>query len=300
MLLTMMLWGLVFVAFVIIMGSIFTQLGFGFFVVIAVIFAGVQYFFADKIALWSMNAHKVSEAEAPELHDMVARLAQQANLPKPSLAIAETSIPNAFATGRDQRHAVVCVTRGILNRLSAPEMEAVLAHELTHIINRDMMVMTIANFFSMLVALMMRSLFYSMLFGGMGGGGYGRRGNNNNGAAIELLAFAVTAVAYVISFLLVQALSRYREYAADRGSALITGQPGNLMSALMHISDSMTSGRIPDRDLRQTEGVSALCIMPALNGKNDLAELLSSHPSLQHRIAKLQAIQVQMERAPQR
>jgi heat shock protein HtpX len=296
--LTMFMIVLVYVAFVIILGSIFPNFGFGFFVAIALILAGAQFYFADKIALWSMNARDVTEAEAPELHEMISRLAQQANLPKPRVAIVNTSVPNAFATGRDEKHAVVCVTTGIMNQLNTNEMEAVLAHELTHIVNRDMLVMAIASFFSMVAALLTRSMMYGMMFGGFGGGYGGRRGGgrNDGGAYAALLAFAVSAIVAAISFVLVRTLSRYRELAADRGSALMTGKPADLESALMKISNNMQSGRIPDRDLRQAQTVNALAIIPAIKG-DEVNELFSTHPSLQHRIEQLQRIQEQMEKA---
>lgn len=298
--LTMLLMVLVYVVFVFVLGHFFSGLGFGFFAVIALIIAGCQFYFADKIALWSMNARIVDETQAPQLHDMIGRLAQQANLPKPRVALVDTTVPNAFATGRDQNHAVVCVTTGIMSRLNTGEMEAVLAHELTHIINKDMLVMAIASFFAMLSALITRSMLYGMMWGGMGGmgGGYGQRGNrnNDNGAAVMMIVFLVSAIVAAISFVLVRTLSRYRELAADRGSALITGNPGNLESALMKISDTMQSGRIPDRDLRQAQAVNALAIIPAIKG-DDVAEIFSTHPSLQHRIEQLQRMQEQMENA---
>ena len=297
--LTMFLMVMVYVVFVFVLGHYFSGFGFGFFAVIAVIIAGCQFYFADKIALWSMNARIVDEAQAPDLHAMIERLAQQANLPKPRIAIVDTTVPNAFATGRDQNHAVVCVTTGIMNRLNTGEMEAVLAHELTHIINKDMLVMAIASFFAMVSALLTRSLLYGMMWGGMGGGyGGGRRGGNNNdsGAAMEMVLLLVSAVVAAISFVLVRTLSRYRELAADRGSALITGSPGNLESALMKISDTMQNGRIPDRDLRQASAVNALAIIPAIKG-SDVQEIFSTHPSLQHRIEQLQRMQEQMESA---
>ncbi len=293
MVMTMFLLVLVYVAFVFALGSIFPNLGFAFFFVIALILAGAQFYFADKIAMWSMNARVVSEAEEPQLHAMVERLAQQANLPKPRIALVNTSVPNAFATGRNERNAVICVTTGIMQRLTPPEMEAVLAHELTHVLNHDVLVMTIASFFSMVAGLMTRSMLYGMMWGGMGYGG-GRRGRDNNGGVI--LVFLISALVAAISFVLVRTLSRYRELAADRGSALITGQPGNLASALMKISDAVQSGRIPDRDLRQAQTVNALAIIPAIKG-DDLSELFSTHPSLHHRIEQLQKIQAQMEEA---
>ncbi len=268
------------------------------FVLFALILSGIQYFFSDKIALMSMGAHEVAPGQEPQLYSMIERLAQQSNLPTPKLYIADTNIPNAFATGRDPKHSAICVTSGIRYRLNDQELEAVLAHEMTHIINRDTLVMTMAMFFAMVAQLLMRSLFFSMLFGGGGGFG-GRRRGNDSGAAAILIAYAVSALVYGISFVLIRTLSRYREYAADRGSALITGAPGNLASALMKITDSIQGGRIPEKDLRDAQGASALFIAPlAVNGGDGLSELLSTHPSTQHRIAKLMEMQAQMEKAP--
>jgi heat shock protein HtpX len=294
--LTMFVLVLIYVAFVFVLGHFIPNLGFGFFFVIALLIAGAQFFFADKIALWSMNARIVSEAEAPELHATIARLAQAANIPMPRVAIVDSSVPNAFATGRNQHNAVVCVTTGIMRDLDQPEMEAVLAHELTHIVNRDVLVMSIAAFFSMVAGLMTRSMLYGMMWGGMGGYGGRGRGRNDNSGMIELIIFLVSALVAAISFFLVRLLSRYRELAADRGSALITGAPENLASALMKISGQMQTGRIPDRDLRQAQAVNALAIVPAVKG-DDVGELFSTHPSLQHRIEQLQRIQEQMEKA---
>lgn len=259
-------------------------------IIVAAGIAFAQFFFADKIALLSMGAREVSEAQAPQLHEMIGRLAAQANLPKPRIAIVDTSMPNAFATGRDKNHAVVAVTTGIMNRLSPQELEAVLAHELTHIINRDMLVMTIAAFFSMVAGLIVRNFFW---FGGGFGGGYGRRRDDNAGAALALI-FVASIVVYAISFLLIRALSRYRELAADRGSALITGDPSHLASALLRISNDMT--RIPDRDIREAQTVNALWIVPAFKG-DSLMSLLSTHPSTEERVRRLQAMQATMEQS---
>jgi heat shock protein HtpX len=291
--LTMFTLVLIYLAFVFILGSFFHGLGFGFFFIIALIFAGAQFYFADKIALWSMNAKIVTPEEAPELAEMVSRLAQAANLPMPRLAIVDTTVPNAFATGRNERNAVVCVTTGIMRQLTPPEMEAVLAHELTHIVNRDVLVMSIAAFFSMVAGLLTRSMLYGMMFSGMGYGG-DRRNRDNGGT--QLAIFLVSALVAAISFVLVRLLSRYRELAADRGSALITGAPQHLASALMKISGTIQSGRIPDRDLRQAGAVNALAIVPALKG-DEMQEIFSTHPSLQHRLDQLQRIQEQMESA---
>ena len=292
--LTMFLLGLIYVVFVVVLSQIFRSYGLVPFIFLAGVIAVVQLFFADKIALFSMGAHEVDEAEAPQLHDMIGRLALQANLPKPKIAIVNSSIPNAFATGRSKNHAVVAVTTGILNQLSEPELEAVLAHELTHIINRDMLVMTIATFFSMVAALLARNLVWFGMFGGYGGG-YGRRRNDNEGAAV-LLALLASVVTYILSFVLIRALSRYRELAADRGSALITGAPQNLASALMRISNSIQHGAIPTQDFRRAETVNALFIVPALRGES-LSTLFSTHPSTEERVERLMEMQKQMESA---
>lgn len=285
MVLTIFLLGAVYVAF----GVALSYLGVPYIVLIAVaaVIAFVQFFFADKIALMAMGARVVDEAQAPQLHEMIGRLAAQANLPKPRVAIVNTTLPNAFATGRDKNHAVVAVTTGILNKLQPQELEAVLAHELTHIINRDMLVMTIAAFFSMVAGLIVRNFFW---FGG-GFGGFGRRRNDNGGAVIALI-FLVSIVVYAISFLLIRALSRYRELAADRGSALITGDPSHLASALLRISNDMQ--RIPDRDIRDAQTVNALWIVPAFKG-DSMMSLLSTHPSTEERVRRLQQMQLQME-----
>ena len=291
MVLTMFLLGLVYVVF----GTVLWRLGvgLGFLIFFALVIACIQLLFADKIALASMGARIVSEQEAPELHDMIGRLAAQSNLPKPKIAIVNSSIPNAFATGRDKNHAVVAVTTAIYQELPPQELEAVLAHELTHIINRDMLVMTIATFISMVLALLMRNMFWIGMFGGYGGG-YGRRNSNEGeGFALALLASVVT---YVVSFLLIRALSRYRELAADRGSALITGAPEHLASALMRISNTMKTTRIPTQDFRTAQAVNALFIVPALRG-DSLAVLFSTHPSIEERVERLQAMQRQMEQA---
>jgi heat shock protein HtpX len=291
MLVTMFLLGAVYVIFALVLAQFGVPLSA--LIVIALIIAGAQFFFADKIALLSMGAREVSEAEAPDLHEMIGRLALQANLPKPRIAIVNSSIPNAFATGRDANHAVVAVTTGIYSQLSKPEMEAVIAHELTHIINRDMLVMTVATFFSMVAALIVRNFLWMGMFGGFGGGYGGRRDRDNEGEAFILIVL-VSALVYAVSFVLIRTLSRYRELAADRGSALITGAPEHLASALLKISGRMQDPRIPQRDFRQAEAVNALFIVPALRG-DSLATLFSTHPSVEERVQRLQEMQRQME-----
>jgi heat shock protein HtpX len=295
MVLTMFLLGLVYVVFAVVLA--FLHVPWYLLVIGALVIAGFQLFFSDKIALASMKAQFVDEQQAPQLHDMIGRLAAQANLPKPKIAIVDTQLPNAFATGRDANHAVIAITTGLLkgSGLTEPEIEAVVAHELTHIINRDMLVMTIATFFSMIASLIVRSFIWSSMFGGYGGG-YGRRDNNDNSGMFVLIALLASVITYVVSFILIRALSRYRELAADRGSALITGAPEHLASALMRISGTIESGRIPKQDLRQAETVNALFIVPALRG-DSLATLFSTHPSLEQRLAQLQEMQRQMESA---
>jgi heat shock protein HtpX len=243
-------------------------------------FLFLQYFYSDRMILRSMGAKEVSESEEPRLHEMVRRLCQNADLPMPRIAVVKTSMPNAFATGRNQKNAVVAVTTGLLSRLNESEVEAVLAHELTHVKNRDMMVMTIATFLSSLAQIMVQWLPF------MGGGSRDRDSGSN--MALLLL---VSVVVWIVSFILIRTLSRYREFAADRGAAIITGQPSNLVSALKKISGF----RVPTEDLRKVEGpVSALFITPALSGSS-LMNLFSTHPTLEARIEALQSIEMELE-----
>ncbi len=257
-------------------------------VVIAAALLFAQYYFSDRIVLASMGARIVTERQAPQLHEMVARVAQLADLPKPQVAISPAGMPNAFATGRSPRHAVVCVTRGIMDRLEPSELEAVLAHEITHVKNRDVMVITFVSFFATAAAMIFQNGFWFLggFGGGFGGGGRGRRSGNN-----FLYLWLASLVVWVISFFLIRAVSRYREYAADRGSGILTGRPSDLMSALQKISDS--NRRIPDRDLRQVEAFSAFFIVPAVS-RSSIQELLSTHPSLEHRIARLRSLENQL------
>ena len=254
-------------------------------VFVAAVMLGIQYFMSDRLVLWSMGAHVVSPEQAPELHATVERLAQMADLPKPRVAIANTQVPNAFATGRSPNHSVICVTTGLLNRLNSAEIEGVLAHELTHVKNRDVMVITLASFLSTVAFLVMRSF----MFTGMGGG-LGRRRGRDSGSAV-LLVYLAALIVWAISYVLIRALSRYREYAADRGSAILTGAPSELASALMKISGAMQ--RIPQRDLREVQGLNAFFILPAISGAS-LMELFSTHPSLEHRLERLERLEQQM------
>ncbi|HEX7255282.1 MAG TPA: zinc metalloprotease HtpX [Gaiellaceae bacterium] len=283
MVLTMFLLGALYVAFFVALLS-FTDIGIGFVIVIMGVLAFVQYYTSDKIALAASRAKVVERDEAPELHDMVERLCAMADLPKPRIAVVPTDVPNAFATGRNPKNSVVAVTEGLWYRLSKPEVEGVLAHELSHIGNRDVAIMTVSSFFAMVAALLMRI----GLFGGMFGGGRDR-----GGPPIWLIMFLVSMVTYVISYVLILMISRYREYAADRGAALITGAPENLMSALQRIAGQIQ--QIPQRDLREVQGLNAFFIVPT-NVKSSFAELFMTHPPLEKRLARLAEISREMGR----
>jgi heat shock protein HtpX len=254
--------------------------------VIVVGLAFFQYYTSDKLALSAAGAKVVTREEAPALHDMVERLCAMADLPKPRVAIMDTPVPNAFATGRSPKHAAVCVTTGLWERLEPKEIEGVLAHELSHIANRDVLIMTLASFFAMLAALITRFGLYAGMWGG------GNR-DNNNGPPVWLIVFAVSILVYAISFILIRAISRYREFAADRGSAVITGAPEYLMSALQKISSQMTM--IPNRDLREVQSMSAFFIIPT-GVKSAFGELFMDHPPLEKRLAALAEIAREMGR----
>jgi heat shock protein HtpX len=244
--------------------------------------AAMNLFAADKLALTAMGARVVSPQEAPQLHAMIERLCVQADLPKPKVAVANTRMPNAFALGRSPKNATVCATTGIMDLLSPAELEGVLAHELTHVANRDVLVMTLASFFATIAA-------YIVQFGFFFGGG-GSSDDDDNPSFMVL--FLVSLAVYVVSFFLMQALSRYREYAADRGSAVITGRPSALASALVKISSGME--RIPQRDLRASGELAAFYIFPPRAGKA-LTELFSTHPPLEKRLAALQRLESQLQ-----
>ena len=250
--------------------------------ILAAIILGAQFFFSDKIATFAMGAKEVTPQQAPELHAMVDRLCAMANMPKPRVAIAETPVPNAFATGRNPNNAVICVTTGLLrNRsLTNEEIEGVLAHELSHVAHRDVLVITIASFLGILAGLIARMAFYAGIFGG---GGRGRR--DQNAALAELVIMLLSVVTYAISFLLVRALSRYRELAADRAGAHLTGNPMALASALQKITGDM--GKIPQQDLRAAEPYNAFYFAPALANKESVMALLATHPSTEKRVEQL-------------
>lgn len=241
--------------------------------IIAGLMLGIQYFFSDRLVLASSGARIVSPEQAPELHSIVERLCSISGIPKPRVAIVPTDIPNAFATGRDQHHSVIAVTQGLMRRLDTNEVQAVLAHELSHVRNRDVAVITIASFLSTVAYFLMTSLMY---------GGYGRQRRDAGGL---ILIYIVSLIVYVFSLLLVRLLSRYRELAADRGSAIITGRPRDLINALMKISGQME--RIPKKDLRATEGLNQFYIVPALTGQT-IMELFSTHPPIEKRIRQLE------------
>jgi heat shock protein HtpX len=254
-------------------------------VVAAGLFA-VQLFTSDKIALASMGARQVTPEQAPQLHAIIDRLCVQANIPKPRVAVAQTPMPNAFAVGRSPKSATVCATTGILQLLDPVELEAVLGHEITHVQNRDVVVMTIASFFASIAAFITQ---FGFLFGGGFGGG-NRNNQNNNGFFVVIL---VSAAVYIVSFLLLQALSRYREFAADRGSAILTGRPSALISALLKIDGGMA--RVPQRDLRAASSeLAAFYIFPP-KVKQGVGGLFSTHPPLTARIDRLQRLEAQLQ-----
>jgi heat shock protein HtpX len=284
MVVTMFLLGLLYVVFV---GAL---VALGVRAVAVLLIAGVlllaQYFLSDRIALYAMGGREVSPQEAPELHGLIDRLSAMADMPKPRVAIAQSDVPNAFATGRSQKKAVVCVTTGLLRRLEPHELEGVLAHELSHVAHRDVAVMTVASFLGIVAGLMTRVALYT----GLGG----RRSNGQGGLPIGLIVMLVSVLVYAISFLLTRALSRYRELAADRAGALLTQRPSALASALVKISGDMA--RIPTRDLREAEPFNAFYFAPALAKGETLANLFATHPPLDRRLEQLTQISHQLGR----
>ena len=284
--LTSSLLGLLYVVFAVVLFNVLS-VGLVPLIVIVVGIAFFQYFTSDKLALAASGAKVVERDEAPELHDMVERLCAMADLPKPRVAIIDTDVPNAFATGRSPKHAAVAVTRGLWQRLEPREVEGVLAHELSHIANRDVLIMTLASFFAMLAGLLTRFGLYGGLFGG------GGRGRDNNTVPVWLIVLLVSVVTYFLSQILILAISRYREFTADRGSALITGAPEHLMSALQKIASDIF--RIPERDLRQVESMNAFFIIPT-SVKSGARTLFMTHPPLEKRLAALSEIAREMGR----
>ncbi len=281
----MFLLGLLYVVFVAVIIAVGSS------AIVALLLAGgllaVQYFASDRIALAVMGGKEVSPQQQPALHAVVDRLCALADVPKPRVAIADADIPNAFATGRSPDKSVVCVTTGLLRRLEEPELEAVLAHELSHVAHRDVAVMTIASFLGLAAGLVVRFAFYAGMFGGLGG----RRGGREGGVPVVLVVILVSAVVYAVSFLLTRALSRYRELSADRGAATVTGRPSTLAAALVKVSGEMS--RIPTRDLRRAEPLNAFFFTPALARGFSLSSLFSTHPPLERRLEQLARIEAE-------
>jgi heat shock protein HtpX len=280
MLITIFLLGLLYVALV---GAMFAA-GAGFAIMLVVIggLLAAQLFLSDKLALASMGAKVVSPQEAPGLHAMIERLCIQADLPKPRIAVADTTVPNAFAMGRSKKSAVVCATTGIMNLLEPHELEGVMAHELSHVKNRDVLIMTMAGFFASVASMIMQ---FGLFFGG--------GGDDDDNPSI-LLVFLVSLIVYVLSFFLMLALSRYREFTADRGAAIITGRPSALASALMKISGQMS--RVPQQDLRAASDMNAFFIVPAA-AKNAITGLFATHPPMEKRIERLQRIESELQQS---
>jgi heat shock protein HtpX len=305
---TMFLLGLVFTGFIIALYFVFFWYGHrhgggggssaGLVVLAAVIGAGVAfggYYWSDKIALSTARAQLVTPQQAPHLHGIIDRICALADMPKPRVAISPVNLPNAFATGRSSKVAVVCVTDGLLKKLNDEELEGVLAHEMSHVAHKDVAVMTIASFLGIIAALLVRFAFYGELFGG--GGRSNNNNNNQNALPIMLIVMVVGIVVYAVSFLLIRLLSRYRELSADRSGALLTGQPSALASALVKVTGDIA--RIPTRDLRQAEPLNAFYFAPALSAKRgqaSLSTLFSTHPPLEKRLAQLDKISKQLSR----
>jgi len=272
--------------------SVLAYLGIGFIPILIIASAMIlaQWYFSDKIVLWSSGAKVVSREQYPELHDLVERIVARNNLSKPRIAVIDKDMPNAFATGRGKKSSVVAVTTGLLNLLDTEELEGVIAHELTHIRNRDALVLTLASLFSTVAWYLMQFGFYGGLYGG-GGYGYGNDNRDRNGGGLMLIILLVAMLTWVISFLIIRAISRYREFAADRGSAQMTGKPVKLANALMKISGTMR--RIPTKDLREVEGLNAFFIVPALSGST-IGNLFSTHPPVEKRVQKLMEMEASM------
>jgi heat shock protein HtpX len=284
----MFITGLALVALYAIIVSVMISLGVS--LVLVIVIAGgllfSQYFFSDKIAMFSMHAHEVTPQQEPKLHEIVDRLCLLANMQKPRVGVSEMDIPNAFATGRSPSHAVICATRGLMQRLGDEELEAVLAHELSHVAHRDVAVMTIASGVGLLAGLISRIALFGTMFGG---GGRGRGGQNV--VLLEMATLLVSVLVYIVAYLLTMALSRYRELAADRSDAILIGKPSVLASALVHVTGDM--GKIPRNDLRKTEGMNAFFFAPALAG-GTAATLFSTHPSLEVRLNQLAKLEKEL------
>ncbi|MFE9764906.1 zinc metalloprotease HtpX [Streptomyces sp. NPDC005808] len=280
--LTLFLLGLLYVAFI--AGLIVLMKSWVLVVVIAAAFLGAQYWFSDRIALFAMRGRIVQREEYPQLHGVVDRLCAVADMPKPLVAVSDMDMPNAFATGRNPDHAVLCVTTGLLRRLEPDELEGVLAHELSHVAHKDVAVITIASFLGVIAGLIVRFAFYSQLLGG------GRRDQNT--ALVFMAVMTVSAAVYAISFLLIRALSRYRELAADRAAAQLTGRPSALASALTKVTGDIA--KIPTKDLRTAQAFNAFYFTPALGAEPGMAKYFSTHPSLEQRLEQLARISAEL------
>jgi heat shock protein HtpX len=285
MLTTMLLLGLVYIVF---FAVLFASAGGAVALVGCGAFLAFQFFASDKLALRSMGAQEVSPQEAPELHAMIERLCVQADIPKPKIAVVASPVPNAFALGRNQKAATVCATTGIMDLLSPAELEAVMAHEITHIVNRDVMIMTLAGFFASIASMIVQ---FGFLFGGGGYGGGGYGDDDDDGPSF-MVVILVSAVVWVVSFFLMRMLSRYREFAADRGAAVITGRPSALSSALLKLSG--VNDRIPQSDLRAHAEMNAFYIVP-VKVKDSLYNLFSTHPPMEKRIEALSRLESQLQ-----
>jgi heat shock protein HtpX len=283
MLVTILLLGLVYVVFA---GVLFASVGGAVALIGCALLLSFQFFGSDKLALRSMGAREVSPQEAPEFHAMIERLCVQADIPKPKVAVVNSPVPNAFALGRSQKTATVCATTGIMDLLSPSELEGVMAHEITHIVNRDVMIMTLAGFFASIASTIVQ---FGFFFGGGFGGGYS---DDDDDGPSFMVVILVSALVWVVSFFLMQALSRYREFAADRGAAVITGRPSALSSALMKLSG--VNERIPQGDLRAHAEMNAFYIVP-VKVKESLYNLFSTHPPMEKRIAALSRLEAQLQ-----
>jgi heat shock protein HtpX len=273
--------------------GVLAYLGVGFIpiAIVAAVMIIAQWYFSDKIVLWSSGAKVVTREQFPELHELVERIVARNDLPKPKIAVINSAVPNAFATGKSQRSSIVAVTTGLMDILNSEELEGVIGHELTHIRNRDVLVITLASLFSTVAWYLMQFGFYGGLYGG-GMGGYGGGRDRGSGGGAILIMLAVAAVTWLVSFLVIRAISRYREFAADRGSAQMTGKPVQLANALMKISGTMQ--RVPNRDLRKVEGLNAFFIIPVNSGRQTIANLFSTHPPVQMRVQKLLEMEASM------
>ena len=264
--------------------GVLTYLGVGFIPITVMVSAMLlaQWYFSDKMVLWFSGAKVVSREQFPQVHEIVEKLAQRSNLPKPKVAVVNTNMPNAFATGKSHKSSVVAVTTGLLDILDYDELEAVIGHELSHVKNRDVLVLTLASIFSVVASFLMRYAMFGAMFGG--GGGYGGGRSRNNAGVAMLIVILVAVVTWIVSFIITRAISRYREYAADRGAAQVTGKPMELASALTKISGSMH--KVPQQHAQRFQSLNAFFIIPAFSS-NSLVNLFSTHPPVEKRIQKL-------------